>query len=109
MIWTSIEKDGYPVPCEIGSEEWRAWDKSGARRIKQEYVGDHWISTVFLEHDYSFGDGASIHYETMVFSRTGYPGKVQFDGYQRRYHSRSAALAGHDETVARIKDGTLMD
>lgn len=58
------------------------------------------VSTVRLLDNHNFsGEGEPIHYETMAFTSPG----DKWDGYQRRYSTEEQALAGHEETVDRIK------
>ena len=53
----------------------------------------HRVSTVWLGCDHSFGEGAPIIFETMVFGIEG------ADEYMQRYATEEQARAGHAETV----------
>jgi hypothetical protein len=57
-----------PVPCE-DLLTWAQWVEEPKNRIvKQEYVGELWVSTVFLALDHDFlRDGPPLLFETMVF------------------------------------------
>lgn len=110
-----LDDQGEPVPCE-DLLVWAAWHAAALadRRvvIKQDFVEgetrtveifgrDHHqgvgVSTVFLAIDHNFyGTGPPILWETMVFG-------TSLDGEQRRYASREAALAGHEELLARVR------
>jgi hypothetical protein len=47
---------------------WARWFAGAARIVKQEQVGESWVSTVFLGLDHNFsGEGPPILWETMVF------------------------------------------
>jgi hypothetical protein len=97
------ERTGVPIHATV--EDWARMFQDGPRRVlAQTSVG--WcgrqrgrrrtvemVSTVFLGLDHNHaGVGPPILWETMIF--TG-----PFDGYQRRYASRSAAAAGHGWAV----------
>lgn len=57
------------------------------------------VSTVFLGIDHSFGTGAPVLYETIVF---GHP---NYDQLMIRYTTRTKAEAGHAAVVKALKDG----
>lgn len=67
--------------------------------VKQEDVGDVWISTVWLGLDHGFGGGKPIIFETMVFPRK--TGEVDYGDEleQERYCTEEEALKGHKEMV----------
>jgi len=79
--------------------------------VKQEYIGDYWISTVWLGLDHSFGHGAPLIFETMVFSKEETEEvrilnrvrkfRKEFD--QVRYTTEQEALAGHHELVEKYR------
>jgi hypothetical protein len=52
---------------------------------------------VFLGLDHSHGGGPPLLFETLVFG-----GPLADEG--DRYPTRAAALAGHDQMVARVRD-----
>lgn len=76
-----------------------AFDGSGRleRKVGQVYVGETMISTMFLslDHRYDKSQGEPLVFETMVF---GGP----LDTEMRRYCTWDEAVAGHQETVARV-------
>jgi len=81
--------------------QWAEWfEKSDSDRIvKQENVGDLWVSTLFLGidlgHSRLSGPGYTPQlFETMVFRE----GKALFD-YTKRYATWAAAEHGHQKTV----------
>ena len=86
--------DGQP----INQEEWSrllAGDRHVA--LTQAAAGVE-VSTVYLGLDHNFGlGGPPIIYETLVFGG-------ELDGEQDRYPNRHAALAGHDQMVAKVRD-----
>jgi hypothetical protein len=89
--------DGEPKPCE-DIKEWAEWFETAgfARVVKQTEIGDVEVSTVFLGLDHSFGQGAPILYETLVFGG-------RLDDEQVRYATRKEAEAGHEEMVGRMR------
>jgi hypothetical protein len=86
--------DGNPV----GRDDWeRMWDDFENRQIARTQVGDVDISTVWLGLNHQFGDGPPLIFETMIFGGT-------HDEWQWRYATKEAALAGHDQAVALVRD-----
>ena len=87
--------------------QWARWfERSGAqRRLRYTTVGKYEISTAFLALDHSFGEGPPLLWETMVFVADGAEGRFEHDvgGLTRRYSSKEAAWAGHDETVKTVQ------
>jgi hypothetical protein len=74
--------------------------------IKQENVGDYWISTVWLGRDHRFTlEGRPLIFETMVFGKTK-------DGYVdhgdehdvERYSDEKSAKEGHDFYVRKYQN-----
>lgn len=52
--------------------KWAYWfEETDNRRILDTYVGDLWVSTIFLAVDHSFGAGPPVLWETMVFDQKG--------------------------------------
>lgn len=91
-----LNANGDPEPCH-DLQEWARWyetkEAQRQRVLKQEMVGDVKVSTVFLGLDHSFGGGAPILWETMIF---GGP----HDGYQERCQLRDQAVEMHARAMA---------
>ena len=112
-----------PVPCE-DLITWARWIEIPTNRIvKQQFIGDLWISTVFLglDHNMLFPDSPPQLFETLVFRdstdedrremealavRVGYTGKVTCprhvqvdDGYSSRSATWEMALEEHAKAV----------
>ena len=86
-----------PVPCP-DLTEWGTWmQDTERRRVALWQQGDVRVSTVFLGLDHQFAQGDPLLFETMVF---GGP----HDGEQDRYSTWDEAQAGHDATVARVRE-----
>lgn len=81
------------------------------RTVKQEFVGNLWVSTVFLSIDHNFmprelyPDARPLLFETMVFKTVNGEEDHRTDVYQARYHTWDEALNGHNAVVELIKQG----
>ncbi len=92
--------------------EWATKFETGNRIVKQEQVGDWFVSTVFLGLDFGWGDVPMI-FETMIFDHsqpvTYKLGKKEHtsdkDIYQERYSTYDEAVHSHDTLVQSIRDG----
>ena len=85
------------------------------RHVKKEYIGDYWVSTVFLGIDHNWGAGNPILFETMVFdngrSETLLGGSEYhptIDNYFQRYSTWEQAEDGHDAIVREIRKSTMI-
>lgn len=89
------------IPVDLMT--WAGWietNKTNSLRIvKQENIGDYYISTVFLGLDHSFGFGKPLWFETMVFNAKD----KNWHDYQERYTNWKSAELGHNKIVAKIK------
>ena len=63
--------------------------------VAQTKVGRHLVSTIWLGIDYSFGDGAPLIYETMIF---GCPPSDEM----WRWTTLEEAQAGHENVCEQI-------
>ena len=76
-------------------------------RIAEDYIGrddggmDR-VSTVWLGLNHNFWGGVPIIFETMIF--WFWPNQHTEDQDQWRYPTEEAALAGHDQAVALVKE-----
>lgn len=90
-----------PVPIELCELIKMGGMESANRIIKQETIGELWVSTVFLMLDHSFSDGPPDLFETMIFTAArderGRP-QASVD-YQERYSTWELALEGHERAV----------
>lgn len=91
-------------------EEWSIkMEDNDYKVIKQEEVGEYWISTVWLGLDHSFDGGDPLIFETMVFQKKKKwqaPSKLLPQGFwyrpdidQRRYSTLTEAIIGHEKMV----------
>ena len=83
--------------------EWARWlDKNPMlRAVHQETVGEHFISTVFLGIDHSFGVGKPLWFETMVFCEGHENCELHED--MDRYNNWAQAEKGHKKMVKKVK------
>jgi hypothetical protein len=97
-----LAEDGETPVSTTDVMEWAQWFESHTRRtVDAVFVGDVWISTVFLGVDYNhLGVGPPILWETMAFGVKD-DGDVNFSDERecRRYSSLEAARLGHEEIV----------
>lgn len=95
-----LDADGNVVATK-DETAWQSWiGNFDNRRVARDYVGDVEISTVFLPCDHGFDAAAPVLFETMVFGG-------ELDQEQRRYSTRTAALAGHAELLAAVRRTTM--
>jgi hypothetical protein len=98
-----ILKDGVPV-LESNLLTWAKWFEGGddKRRVAFTEIGGVKVSTVFLGIDHSFGGGAPVLFETMIFGG-------EHDKYQERYCTLEEAMIGHEKAVSLVKDAAASD
>ena len=96
-MWYILDKDNKPVKSTI--TEHGEWIEANPEKkaVKQEHVGDIWVSTVFLGLDHAWPkDGITpVLWETMIFGG-------EHDQYQDRYTSYEDALEGHKKALTLI-------
>ena len=86
--------DGHElVACDMMT--WARWYNTVDRHVRCTEQGDVMISTVFLGHDYSWGEGRPVVFETMVF-------EGEHSGEMERYSTWGQAEAGHARWVAKV-------
>jgi hypothetical protein len=102
MMWDRplwFDRQGQPISYEEGA---RLLADGDARRVAQDVVivdGEPtWVSTVHLVLNHNWGDGPPLIFETMTFAHDGPIDMVY------RYPTEAAALAGHDQAVAELRE-----
>ena len=70
--------------------EWADWYERADRTVRKSYIGEYFISTVFLGLDHSFFDGPPLLFETMIFKTS-----FRDDLYQTRCTTWRQALKMH--------------
>lgn len=108
-----LDKDKNVIPAKtLGWAEY--FENSKNRIVKQEDVGDCWVSTVFLGIDHAFPglselDQPDENYKPIVFETMikKFPGS--WLDYQTRYSTWEEAVAGHNKAVEWVKNGCKED
>jgi hypothetical protein len=94
-MWYTLDKDNKPVKSNIiQCGEWME-DNPGVESVKQEHIGDVYISTVFLGLDHAWNSNIPVLWETMIFGG-------EHDQYQERYTSYEDAIEGHKLAIELI-------
>jgi len=95
-MWYILDKDNKPIRSNIIS--YSKWESKnpGIKGVKQDYIGDIYISTVFLGLDHSYDGGKPLLWETMVFNG-------EDDMYQERYTCYEDAVEGHERVLELVK------
>lgn len=74
------------------------WYEDGNRIVKQEQIGEYWVSTVFLGLDHNWGwEGPPVLFETMIFID-------EKADVAERYCTWDEAAAGHDAICERLRE-----
>lgn len=92
-----LDENNQPVPCEL--HDWALWFERCDRHVALDKIDNVKVSTVFLGLDHSFDctpGHVPVLWETMIFGG-------EHDGYQDRYTSHDAAVAGHQVALALVK------
>lgn len=109
-LYYKLDKDKKVVPGNMEECEKILINADNEKIVKQEYVRDKFVSTVFLPIDHGFDRYCSNHeykpivFETMIFSKDSHP-----EIYRDRYSSWKEAEAGHEKAVQWVKDGCKED
>lgn len=91
------DRQGNPISIT----EWcRLLRDTAYQHVAVTVVGEAVVSTVWLGLDHSFGHGPPMIFETMVF----YDSRNEWDDLQERYPTEGAAVAGHDQVVAAVRE-----
>lgn len=105
ITYYRLDKDKNAIPCSM---EELTDSFLEYHIVKQEDVGDKWISTVFLSIDYNWNaekDRKPLIFETMIRDTpTG-----SWNDYQARYSTYQEALDGHNAVVEKLKKGLSLD
>ena len=92
MAWYILDENNKPILSTI--IQYVEWIEKNPERkaVKQEYVGDVRISTVFLGLDHAWDSDIPVLWETMIFGG-------EHDQYMDRYTSYEEALEGHQTAL----------
>jgi hypothetical protein len=90
--WYILDNNNNPIAKPtLEAVKW-VEDNNHRRVVKQEHIGDIFISTVFLGLDHSWNSDIPVLWETMIFGG-------EHDQYQERYTSHEDALEGHEKAL----------
>lgn len=124
-----FDRRGNPISMR---ERCSLMEISGYAIVKQEYVDDYWISTVWLGLDHSFASGPPLIFETMVFNHAmpepprlpeidpgfdlvspppelqewldEYPDQTSASDIEcERYSTEEQAIEGHEKMVEKVR------
>lgn len=88
------DREGKPMDLDAWSA---AFGDQEYKRVGYTEVGDVRVSTVWLGMNHNWGDGPPLIFETRVFGG-------EDDEWMDRYATEDAAVAGHNEVVAAVKN-----
>jgi len=84
------------TPKKVDMTAYLNWLETGTRHIEKTRYGGVLVSTVFLGLDHSFGHGAPLLFETMIFGGT-------HDEYQERCSTYEEAEVMHEKACELVK------
>ena len=97
MIDNKYKADNWGNPVVAKNlYDWAVWFEKSDRRVAADWIGNTWLSTVFLGLNQSFSGGSPLLYETLVFG-----GKS--DGQVWRYSTLLEAKLGHEVKLQTLK------
>jgi hypothetical protein len=108
MHWKLEGREVVEVPELL---DWAQWMETADRHVGKTYIGEYYISTVFLGIDHGWTTDVPILFETMVFgpaveimrlNGTLMSTRESLD-YQPRYSTYDEAEAGHQQMCEEIK------
>jgi hypothetical protein len=95
-MWYTLDNNNKPIAAASVIEAAKWLDENLERKVvKQDYIGDIFVSTVFLGLDHAWNSDIPVLWETMIFGG-------EHDQYQERYTSHEDALEGHKTALTLI-------
>ena len=95
-MWYTLDNNNKPIAAASVIEAAKWLDENLERKVvKQDYIGDIFVSTVFLGLDHAWNSDIPLLWETMIFGG-------EHDQYQERYTSHEDALEGHKTALTLI-------
>jgi hypothetical protein len=83
---------------EPDREKWAKWMEANEQSIARTRVGEHLVSTFFLGKNFGQRTGQFFVFSTLITA-----GKKDDERFAF-YASRDAAISGHDQHVAMLRD-----
>lgn len=94
-----LDEHGQPIPATMA--QWcMMYETPGSRIVKQEWIGNVRISTIFMGLDHGFGSAIPILWETMTFSNR----KDCDEWMERCGGNKEQAEAMHARVCAKVLD-----
>ena len=95
MSWYILDKNNKPIRSTI--VDYGKWlqENPEKKAVKQEHIGDIFISTVFLGLDHAWFSDIPVLWETMIFGG-------EHDRYMDRYTSHEDSLEGHQAALTLV-------
>ncbi len=90
--WYILNKRNKPISKPVLEAAKWLGNNPEKRIVKQEYIGDIKVSTVFLGLDHGWNSSVPVLWETMIFGG-------EHDQYQERYTSYEDAVEGHQKAI----------
>lgn len=87
-----------PVLCS-DHVKWCSWFATANRKVAEDVVEGHLVSTIFLGINHDFLSSKPILFETMVFDGE----ETMQEEYHLRYSNWDDAVAGHRAILALVK------
>jgi hypothetical protein len=97
-----LDENKNPVKSDLETMSQFLYTNNSNKLIKQNYIGDKFVSTVFLGIDHSFNifeDKTPILFETMIFNKNS-----RCEDYCERYSTYDESLKGHQRAIDSIKN-----
>jgi hypothetical protein len=107
-LYYKLDKDKNVVPGNMEECEKIYSNENNERIVKQEYVLDKFVSTVFLSIDHGFSFYHDTEYKPIVFETMVFP-KSHIEIYCDRYSTWKEAIDGHEKAVEWVKNGCIED
>lgn len=86
----------------------KSYENHDKHIIKQEFVGNYFVSSIFLPHDHSHGYGLPVHFECYVFPAKDGEITSYIEVWGRRARTYNELMKYHDEAVKIINEnGTI--
>lgn len=95
-IYYKLDENKNVIPCKM--EECTTTTKASI--VKQEHLGEKWISTVFMHINHNYDVGEPLVFETMIKDKT-----YGWLDYCDRYSTWQEAEEGHKRAVEWVKNG----
>ena len=91
--WYILDDNNKPVEAE-DIKKYVDWEEANPEKriVKQEHIGDVYVSTVFLGLNHAWNSPIPMLWETMIFGG-------EHDQYMDRYTSYEDAVEGHQTAL----------